>query len=567
MYGAGPPNSAMGRDGDWYIDTNTHNMYGPKSSGAWPVTYTSLIGPQGPAGVNGNTILYGSGAPANTLGVDGNFYIDTSAHMLYGPKAGGVWPAGTSLIGPQGPQGIPGTPGANGQRGSLWYEGAGAPGTISGVLANDNYLNTTNGDVYNYSGSSWGSPVGNIRGPIGLTGPAGSTTVTISSTAPASPVDNQIWWNSTNGQFYVRYNDGTSTQWVAATPLIDTTALVQKAGDTMTGPLVLPADPTSALQAATKQYVDTKANTDYMIVESHAANAVTYAIKTLAGADPSSTTPINIQFRNGNNGFVTRAITGPLSITVPAGATLGQVSNNYAFRIWLAFIDDAGTVRLGVYTSSLVSGGTYATLSHTEDNFYTGTAISSSATAAYTMYTAVAVTTNRNFKWAGYFNYESGLAAVGNWAVSPDKIEVRQRGTPLPGARLNHYYNSTQVTSSVSTTTATLIGTALAWTMASGANLIKYRVEGYIYLRAAVANEQGTVKLTRNGAAGIINSSGPNLYQAATTDAISSFAAEVYDKPGNMTSNTYQPLATNFNTGSGLVQYSIWSNILEEIMA
>jgi len=83
MYGAGPPNSAMGRDGDWYIDTNTHNMYGPKSSGAWPVTYTSLIGPQGPAGVNGNTILYGSGAPANTLGVDGNFYIDTSAHMLY----------------------------------------------------------------------------------------------------------------------------------------------------------------------------------------------------------------------------------------------------------------------------------------------------------------------------------------------------------------------------------------------------------------------------------------------------------------------------------------------------
>jgi len=92
-------------------------------------------------------------------------------------------------------------------------------------------------------------------------------------------------------------------------------------------------------------------------------------------------------------------------------------------------------------------------------------------------------------------------------------------------------------------------------------------VEGYIYLRAAVANEQGTVKLTRNGAAGIINSSGPNLYQAATTDAISSFAAEVYDKPGNMTSNTYQPLATNFNTGSGLVQYSIWSNILEEIMA
>jgi hypothetical protein len=33
---------------------------------------------------------------------------------------------------------------------------------------------------------------------------------------------------------------------------------VAKAGDTMTGPLVLPADPTTALQSATKQYVDNK---------------------------------------------------------------------------------------------------------------------------------------------------------------------------------------------------------------------------------------------------------------------------------------------------------------------
>ena len=39
----------------------------------------------------------------------------------------------------------------------------------------------------------------------------------------------------------------------------DLPAYVKKAGDTMTGPLVLPADPTENLQAATKQYVDSKA--------------------------------------------------------------------------------------------------------------------------------------------------------------------------------------------------------------------------------------------------------------------------------------------------------------------
>jgi hypothetical protein len=39
-------------------------------------------------------------------------------------------------------------------------------------------------------------------------------------TAPASPIDNQLWWNSDGsaggGQLYIRYNDGSTTQWVPA---------------------------------------------------------------------------------------------------------------------------------------------------------------------------------------------------------------------------------------------------------------------------------------------------------------------------------------------------------------
>jgi hypothetical protein len=37
-------------------------------------------------------VLSGSGAPDSSVGKDGDFYIDTSANMLYGPKAGGNWP-------------------------------------------------------------------------------------------------------------------------------------------------------------------------------------------------------------------------------------------------------------------------------------------------------------------------------------------------------------------------------------------------------------------------------------------------------------------------------------------
>jgi hypothetical protein len=36
--------------------------------------------------------------------VNGDFYLDTSAWVLYGPKASGAWPgSGTSLVGPAGP--------------------------------------------------------------------------------------------------------------------------------------------------------------------------------------------------------------------------------------------------------------------------------------------------------------------------------------------------------------------------------------------------------------------------------------------------------------------------------
>lgn len=56
----------------------------------------------GGASADGKSMLYGSGAPGAGTGNDGDFYIDTSAHDLYGPKAAGSWPAGTSLIGPAG---------------------------------------------------------------------------------------------------------------------------------------------------------------------------------------------------------------------------------------------------------------------------------------------------------------------------------------------------------------------------------------------------------------------------------------------------------------------------------
>ena len=106
LNGSGAPASGLGSNGDFYIDTTNNAVYGPKTSGGWG-SATSLVGPSGAPGAtgipgtDGKTVLNGSGAPSDSLGANGDFYIDTTANKIYGPKATGAWPlTGTSLVGP-----------------------------------------------------------------------------------------------------------------------------------------------------------------------------------------------------------------------------------------------------------------------------------------------------------------------------------------------------------------------------------------------------------------------------------------------------------------------------------
>lgn len=81
-------------------------------SGAIPGP-AGVDGAPGVDGVDGRTVLYGSSDPT-TEGVDGDFYINTTTHYIFGPKASGVWPSGTALIGPQGDPGADGADGTDG---------------------------------------------------------------------------------------------------------------------------------------------------------------------------------------------------------------------------------------------------------------------------------------------------------------------------------------------------------------------------------------------------------------------------------------------------------------------
>ena len=130
LSGTAAPTAAIGSDGDFYINTATNVLFGPKAAGAWPATGQSLIGPQGMAGVQGLTgsqgiqgvqgsagargssVLHGAGSPGSAFGMDGDFYLDTAANVLFGPKVTGAWPApGQALVGSQGQQGLQGPAG------------------------------------------------------------------------------------------------------------------------------------------------------------------------------------------------------------------------------------------------------------------------------------------------------------------------------------------------------------------------------------------------------------------------------------------------------------------------
>ena len=57
-----------------------------------------IVASPGPQGPRGRTILNGSGAPSNNLGLEGDFYYNTATTDFYGPKlTDGSW-SGATII-------------------------------------------------------------------------------------------------------------------------------------------------------------------------------------------------------------------------------------------------------------------------------------------------------------------------------------------------------------------------------------------------------------------------------------------------------------------------------------
>jgi hypothetical protein len=134
-------------------------------------------GPEGPAGKDGSTILSGPNDPPVGLGNPGDYYLNTTTNVLYGPQnPDGTWPLSTVLLqGPAGPQGLQGPIGPAGPQGEIGPAGpAGAQGPEGPIGPQG-----PQGDIGPVGPQGIQGPTGpagpaGVQGPIGPIGPAGA---------------------------------------------------------------------------------------------------------------------------------------------------------------------------------------------------------------------------------------------------------------------------------------------------------------------------------------------------------------------------------------------------------
>ncbi len=179
------------------------------------------------------------------------------------------------------------------------------------------------------------------------------------------------------------------------------------------------------------------------IAESHTGNAVTFALKTLAGTDPSATDPVLIAFRNATvatGNYVYRTVTAALSLVISSGSTMGFTSG-VAGRLWLVLFDDAGTIRIGAI--NCLSGSNIYPLGQVPLASSTAEGGAGAADSAQVFYTGTAVTT-KAYAILGYASYEgTGLATAGSWAASPTRLQLFGAGVPLPGQQIQFQITQT----------------------------------------------------------------------------------------------------------------------------
>lgn len=273
-----------------------------------------------------------------------------------------------------------------------------------------------------------------------------------------------------------------------------------------------------------------------------AAGALTVAVKTVAGVDPSPVDPAYFFFQTLTGGFVRIGVTAPISFVIGSTKTLGMISGQGA-RLYLTAHNDAGVVRLGGFVASDASGWWCP-----QDGAKYTTSVPGNASRVFCTGTAIAVAAP--WRFIGVCEWSS-LAVAGTW-VPPDNVYVWSAGSKKPGDSVQRVQASATAGNTNTTGNYVDAGLSGAITPSSTANFIRVNAGGS--MRQSVSGHRATARLARSSNANMIGP-GHVLFTASGGILITPVSLRALDKPNTTASITYYVMILDDGTGS-----TVWND-------
>jgi hypothetical protein len=168
------------------------------------------------------------------------------------------------------------------------------------------------------------------------------------------------------------------------------------------------------------------------LTASVAANALTVAIKTKAGTDPSATDPVLIVFRNAtitDGTYSVVSVTAATSLVVSSGSTLGTV-NATAARLAVLLVNNAGTAELAINN---LSGGV-----NLDETGVISTTAEGGAGAADSATVVYSTTARTDVAYRVVSIIDITEATAGTWASGPTKLTLVGAGQTLAMGSLGY---------------------------------------------------------------------------------------------------------------------------------
>lgn len=267
------------------------------------------------------------------------------------------------------------------------------------------------------------------------------------------------------------------------------------------------------------------------LAASAASGALTVAVKTFAGADPSSADPVYFYFRDNTltaGDFTRIAVTSALSVVLGSGATLGATSGN-GTRVWIGAFNNAGAVQLAAMNCSTVTS-VFCPQEHLK---YT-TAVPGNS--AQTWYSTSAIGTAAPWRLIGFCEWSS-LTTAGTW-TSPTIVQLFGPGVKKPGDVVQIFPRTATTTgaSATNTTTKTASANTITVSPSSAANLIALDARG----SANVNNANGPClwQISRGSGPTLIGDQ-PLMYSAGTGGVYGPATNAALDNPSTTSAVTY----------------------------